>query len=112
MTADADWGASATLADLDTLHEFPNKNRIVEFVAGGLRLGKKNLPEFTADERVMLSYVLRTWPGVEALRHLEDNADSIEFADDDPVPERETLIEKLRPLGDWERLALALKYGE
>lgn len=101
------WNTRVEAGELETLRTFPQASA-ASMLAQGLRLGRGNLPEFTAAERVLLAEVLRGADPL-ALRHLEDEVADIEDDLGGDLPEREHLIAKLRPLGDWERLALALE---
>ena len=94
--------------DAATLRQY-NQSQAVAWLAAGLRLGRGNLPDLTDAERVLLADVLPAAPDVLALRHLEDDLRDLEPDDEGgDLPERESLIAKLAPLGDWERLALLL----
>lgn len=96
-------GTRVSAEDAATIRAYPPQSELFRLVASGLRLGKDNLPDLTAEEHAALRVTLKG-RAVDALflRHLADEVAEAEH------PAAASLAGKLRPLGDWERLALVL----
>ena len=98
------WTTRVTSDELATLRQY-NQALAASLLAQSLKLAAGNVPSLSEAGRQLLSDVLADGVTAETLRSLPERVEASGRLGS------AVLVAKLRPLGDWERLVLAVQLG-